>query len=244
MVPAYDAEVEGRQRLQKLLARAGVASRRRAEDLIRAGRVTLNGRVAVLGDAAGPEDDVRLDGRRLSEPATSVTYALNKPRGYVTSVSDERGRPTVMDLVPNVPGLHPVGRLDLDSEGLLLLTTDGDLTLRLTHPRYEHEKEYRVWTDPELVGDAALAALTAGVVLDDGPAAAASARRARGGAVIVLREGRKRQVRRMLAAVGHEVVRLERTRVAGLELGDLAPGAFRALSAEEAALLAGPEPLV
>jgi len=236
--------VEGGQRLQKVLARAGVASRRKAEELIRAGRVTVNGRVAALGDVADPGDDVRLDGRPLPRPERSVTYLLHKPRGLVTTASDELGRPTVMDLVPAVPGLHPVGRLDLDSEGLLLLTTDGDLTLRLTHPRYRHEKEYRVWTDPPDVSDEALARLTSGVTLEDGPARAERAERAPGGAVVVLREGRKRQVRRMLAAVGHEVVRLKRTRVAGLELGDLPVGRFRELTAAETAALASGDPLV
>lgn len=234
----------GPQRLQKVLARAGVASRRKAEELIAAGRVTVNGRVAVLGDVAAEVDDVRLDGRPLAAPARHVTYALHKPRGYVTTASDERGRPTVLELVPAAPGLHPVGRLDLDSEGLLLLTTEGDLTLRLTHPRYEHEKEYRVWTDPPRVPQAALARLRAGVLLDDGPAVAVRAERADGGAVIVLREGRKRQVRRMMAAVGHEVVRLVRTRVAGLELGGLAPGAYRELTEEEVADLAAGGPLL
>lgn len=234
----------GPQRLQKLIARAGLASRRKAEELILAGRVTVNGRVAALGDVATEEDDVRVDGRPLRTPARHVTYLLNKPRGYVTTASDERGRPTVMDLVPDVPGLHPVGRLDLDSEGLLLLTTDGDLTLRLTHPRYAHEKEYRVWTDPPHVPDHALARLCRGVALSDGPAVAVRAERAEGGAVVVLREGRKRQVRRMFAAVGHEVVRLVRTRVASLELGDLPPGGFRELTAEEAAALAAAGPLV
>ena len=236
--------MEGGQRLQKVLARAGVASRRKAEELIRAGRVTVNGRVAALGDVADPGDDVRLDGRPLPRPERSVTYLLHKPRGLVTTASDELGRPTVMDLVPAVPGLHPVGRLDLDSEGLLLLTTDGDLTLRLTHPRYRHEKEYRVWTDPPDVSDEALARLTSGVTLEDGQARAERAERAPGGAVVVLREGRKRQVRRMLAAVGHEVVRLKRTRVAGLELGDLPVGRFRELTAAETAALASGDPLV
>ena len=236
--------MEGGQRLQKVLARAGVASRRKAEELIEAGRVTVNGRVAALGDVANPGDDVRLDGRPLPRPERSVTYLLHKPRGLVTTASDELGRPTVMDLVPAVPGLHPVGRLDLDSEGLLLLTTDGDLTLRLTHPRYRHEKEYRVWTDPPDVSDEALARLTSGVTLEDGPARAERAERAPGGAVVVLREGRKRQVRRMLAAVGHEVVRLKRTRVAGLELGDLPVGRFRELTAAETAALASGDPLV
>lgn len=231
-------------RLQKLMARAGIASRRKAEELIAAGRVTLNGRIAMLGDRARPGDDVRLDGRPLAEPTAHVTYLLNKPAGYVTTASDERGRPTVMDLVPAAPGLHPVGRLDLESEGLLLLTTDGDLTLALTHPRYGHDKEYRVWTAPEYVGDEALTRLEEGVHLDDGPAAATSVRRAPGGAVLVLRQGRKRQVRRMLAAVGFRVVRLVRTRIGSLELGDLPPGEHRQLGEEDLGRLRFVEPLL
>lgn len=234
----------GEQRLQRLLARAGVASRRKAEELIAAGRVTVNGRVASLGDVAREGDDVRVDGRPVTESGRGVTYLLHKPRGYVTTARDERGRHTVMELVPVVPGLHPVGRLDLDSEGLLLLTTDGELTLRLTHPRYQHEKEYRVWTEPPYVSQAALARLRAGVTLDDGPAVAVSAERADGGAVVVLREGRKRQLRRMMAAVGHEVVRLVRTRVASLELGGLGPGEYRELTPEEVAALTARRPLV
>ncbi|HEX7039127.1 MAG TPA: pseudouridine synthase [Trueperaceae bacterium] len=234
----------GPQRLQRLMARAGVASRRKAEELIAAGRVTVNGRVASLGDVATEGDDVRVDGRPLPPPARAVTYLLNKPRGYVTTASDEHGRPTVMELVPAVPGLHPVGRLDLDSEGLLLLTTVGELTLRLTHPRFRHEKEYRVWTDPPHVSEDALARLRAGVALEDGPAVAVRAERAPAGAVVVLREGRKRQVRRMFASVGHEVVRLVRTRVAHLELGDVPPGGYRELTPEEAAALVAGEPLV
>lgn len=236
--------MDGRQRLQKLIARAGVASRRKAEELIEAGRVTINGRVARLGDRAGPSDDVRLDGRPLAEPGSHVTYLLNKPAGYVTTASDERGRPTVMQLVPAHAGLHPVGRLDMDSEGLLLLTTDGDLTMTLTHPRFEHEKEYRVYTRPELVPDEDLRSLEEGVVLEDGPAKAISAGRVPGGALIVLGEGRKRQVRRMLASVGYEVDRLVRTRVGALELGSVQTGEFRRLEDDDLERLRTPRPLV
>lgn len=236
--------MDERPRLQKLISRAGIASRRKAEELIAAGRVTIDGRVARLGDRAGPDEDVRIDGRPLAVREPHVTYLLNKPAGYVTTASDERGRPTVMQLVPARPGLHPVGRLDMDSEGLLVLTTDGDLTLTLTHPRFEHEKEYRVHTLPGLVADHDLASLERGVVLEDGPAAAVSARRAPGGAVVVLREGRKRQVRRMLASVGYEVERLVRTRVGALELGPLAPGEFRRLEDEDLDRLRTPSPLV
>lgn len=223
------AEDERGERLQKLLSRAGVASRRKAEELIAAGRVTVNGRPASLGDRAAPADDVRVDGEPLLTGGGAVTYLLNKPSGYVTTASDERGRPTVFELVPRAPGLHPVGRLDLESEGLLLLTTDGELTLRLTHPRYGHEKEYRVWCRQGRLEPAACARLRAGVILDDGLARALAAQPAAGGAVIVLGDGRKRQVRRMLAAVGYDVERLQRIRIAGLELGEVGLGEWRTL---------------
>lgn len=225
------ARPPGGERLQKLLARAGVASRRKAEELIEAGRVVVGGRVARLGDRAMPGEEVLVDGAPLATAPEQVTFLLNKPAGTVTTANDERGRPTVLDLVPRVAGLHPVGRLDLDSEGLLLLTTDGELTLQLTHPRYGHEKEYRVWCQQGTLSAAALATLERGVQLEDGPARALTARPATGGAVVVLGDGRKRQVRRMLAAVGYDVTRLLRTRLAGLELGDLPPGGYRRLTA-------------
>ncbi len=221
------------ERLQRILSRAGVASRRKAEELIKARRVTVNGRTAELGQRAGPDDDVRVDGKQLNLSTESVTYLLHKPAGYVTTASDEKGRHTVLDLVPPTPGLHPVGRLDRDSEGLLLLTTDGDLTLRLTHPRYALEKEYRVWCKEGRVDGGALKRLLDGVELDDGPARVLSARPAPGGAVVVLAEGRKREVRRLFKAVDRTVERLVRIRVGDLKLGDLAVGAFRELSAKE-----------
>lgn len=223
-----DAEQRG-ERLQKVLARAGVASRRGAEDLISSGRVRVNGRPAKLGDRAAGSDEVTLDGRPLAAAGRLVTYLLNKPSGYVSTANDEFGRPTVLDLVPTAPGLHPVGRLDRDSEGLLLLTTDGELTLRLTHPRYGHEKEYRVWCQNGDLPASAVDRLRGGVMLEDGPAEPKSIVSAPGGAIMVLDEGRKRQVRRMFAAVGHEVNRLQRTRVAGLELGGVAVGEWRSL---------------
>lgn len=221
------------ERLQRLISRAGIASRRKAEELITAGRVTVNGKPAVLGQRARPQDDVRVDGKALRPPRQSITYLLNKPRGIVTTASDEFGRPTVLTLVPATPGIHPVGRLDRDSEGLLLLTTDGDLTLLLTHPRYQHQKEYRVWCKQGTVAGDALARLQQGVTLDDGPARAVSARPAPGGAVVILTEGRKRQVRRMLTAVGYDVQRLLRTRLGTLELGALQPGEWREVNAGE-----------
>lgn len=222
------------EKLQKVLARAGVASRRKAEALIEAGRVSVDGRTAALGSRVGPDADIRLDGRPLEPTGDEAVYLmLNKPPGVLTTARDDFGRPTVMGLVPASPGLHPVGRLDLDSEGLLILTSDGELTLRLTHPRYRHDKEYRVWCAEGTVGGEALARLVAGVDLDDGPAAALSARAARHGAILVLGEGRKRQVKRMLDAVGYRVTRLKRTRISGLELGDLALGSYRELRPDD-----------
>ena len=221
------------ERLQKLLARAGVASRRKAEDLISAGRVSVDGVTAKLGDRAALSAEVRVDGRLLEIAEQHIGFLLNKPPGYVTTAADERGRPTVLELVPQVPGLHPVGRLDLESEGLLLLTTDGELTLRLTHPRYGQRKVYRVWFSEGELSENAREQLLGGVALEDGPARALAVEPAPGGATVTLAEGRKRQVRRMLAAVGYDVERLQRTRLAGLELGALAPGAWRRLQPED-----------
>ncbi len=221
------------ERIQKLLAAAGVASRRKAEKLIAAGRVTVNGKVARLGESARPDDELLVDGKPVTPPSGHVTYLLNKPPGLLSSVSDDRGRKTVMGLVPPAKELHPVGRLDLDSEGLLLLTNDGDLTLHLTHPRYEKEKEYRVWTTEGALTENALRKLRDGVELEDGVARVTSAARAPGGARLVIKEGRKRQVRRMLKAVGFDVERLQRLRVGSLRLGDLQPGQWRKLSGAE-----------
>lgn len=220
-------------RLQKFLARLGVASRRGVEELIRQGRVTVNGRPAQLGMRVKGGEEILVDGQAVGEMKAAATYMLNKPPGVLTTARDERGRKTVMDLVPAVPGLHPVGRLDLDSEGLLLLTTDGELTLRLTHPRYRHRKTYRVWCNQGTVHPEALRRFERGIELEDGISRALEARPEPGGCLLVLGEGRKRQVRRMLAAEGFEVTRLLRTRIGRLELGDLPPGSFRQLSHEE-----------
>ena len=219
------------ERLQKFLSRAGVASRRKAEALIAAGAVTVNGVRAELGRSVTPGDDVRVNGVRAAVQE-HVTFMLFKPAGVLSSVSDDRGRETVIDLLPPVPGLHPVGRLDLESEGLLLVTNDGDLTLRLTHPRYGHEKAYRVWCDAPL-SRTDLQRLKNGLELDDGPAKAASVRAAPGGCELTLREGRNRQVRRMMGALGRSVTRLLRTRVAHLSLAGLEPGAYRRLTDAE-----------
>ena len=221
------------ERVQKVLARAGVASRRAAEDLVRAGRVEIAGDRAVLGQRVPEGAEVRVDGRPISVAPEHRTFALNKPRGVVTTAHDERGRGSVLDLLPDVPGLHTIGRLDRDSEGLLLATTDGELTLRLTHPRYGHTKTYRVWCERGTPPPEALAALRRGVELEDGPARALAARPAEDGAVIVLNEGRSHQVRRMCEAIGHRVVRLVRTHVGGLPLADLEPGAYRELTSRD-----------
>lgn len=225
------------ERLQKVLSQAGIASRRKAETLILEGRVQVNGQTAQLGMKVAQDDTVTVDGQLVSWQIPKVTYLLHKPAGYVTTVSDEHGRPTVMDLVPEVAGLHPVGRLDLDSEGLLLLTNDGELTQQLTHPRYEHPKEYRVWCLEDTLTPDALTRLRQGVVLEDGPAQAVSARAAAGGCVLVIHDGRNHQVKRMLKAVGYTVTRLLRTRVSELALGDLPAGAYRELTQNDYARL-------
>jgi 23S rRNA pseudouridine2605 synthase len=224
------------ERLQKLLARAGIASRRAAEKLLLEGRVTVGGKTATLGQSAQASDEILVDGVRLEFAQEQTSFALYKPRGVVTSAADEYGRQNVLELVPDIPGLHPVGRLDRASEGLLILTTDGDLTLRLTHPRFGHEKEYRVWTDPE-PSNTQLEALWNGVDLEDGFAKPHALEAAREGCRVVLLEGRKHQVRRMVAAVGLSVTRLMRTRIGDLKIGDLRPGEWRELEPEDLKLL-------
>ena len=234
------------ERLQKILSRAGVASRRAAEELISAGRVTVNGRVASLGDRADPAADaVAVDGVRLGVAPGLVYYLLNKPRGVVTTASDPQGRPTVVDLVPAEPRVFPVGRLDADTEGLLLLTNDGDLTQRLTHPSHGVEKEYLAEVEGR-PAPGALRRLRQGVELDDGLTAPARVSLAAPGALrIVIHEGRNRQVRRMCDAVGHPVVRLVRVRIGPLRDTRLRPGKWRPLDQKEVRALeaaVGPEP--
>jgi 23S rRNA pseudouridine2605 synthase len=226
------ASSEG-ERLQKLLARLGVASRRGVEALIREGRVSVNDRPAELGMRVLPDDRIAVDGKLVTGEAKPVTLMLNKPPGVVTTASDERGRRTVMDLLPRIPGLHPIGRLDMQSEGLLLLTTDGELTLRLSHPRYGHRKSYRVWCRQGALPATVLERLRQGIELEDGQARAEEAEPRQGGCLLVLSEGRKRQVRRMLGAVGFDVSRLQRVAIGTLELGRLAPGEWRELSPSE-----------
>jgi 23S rRNA pseudouridine2605 synthase len=223
-------------RLNAYLARAGIASRRRAEDLIRAGRVRVNGETAGLATFVEPPDRVEVDGETVErEPLAYVL--LNKPTGVVTTARDPQGRPTVLGLVGLERRVVPVGRLDADTTGALLLTNDGALAHRLMHPRYEVDKVY-VADVEGCPGDEALRRLAEGIDLDDGRTAPARVRRLGPSRVeLVLHEGRKHQVKRMLEAVGHPVRRLHRARYAGLGLESLRPGEWRELSAEEIELL-------
>ena len=237
-------------RLQKILSTAGVASRRASEQLITEGRVSVNGAVVrELGSKADPaRDDIRVDGRRIRADIRHRYVALYKPRGYVTTRKDPEGRPTVIDLLGRDVGyIYPVGRLDYDSEGLLLLTTDGELAERLTHPRHEVERVYEaiVAGAPD---ERALDKLRRGVFIDGRRTAPAEVRR--GTTVkssglttkltISLREGRNRQVRNMCQAVGHPVRALIRVRMGSISLGHLRPGEWRELSAAEVKGLKGP----
>ena len=226
------------ERIQKLLSAAGVCSRRTAEGYITAGRVTVNGVPAQLGQRADPDrDDIRVDGQPLSARPETVCLMLNKPRGYVSTLSDEKGRPTVADLVAECGvRVYPVGRLDLDSEGLLLLTDDGALTHALLHPSHEVEKEYRVWVEGDV--DAALPVLRGPMELDGYALRPARVTPAGEGVLsVVIHEGRNRQVRRMCAAAGLRVRRLQRVREGELCLGALPVGAWRRLTGEELCLL-------
>lgn len=222
-------------RLAKFLASAGLASRRAAEQIVRSGRVSVDGQ-PVLDPArdVGPDDAVTVDGRAVGPEAKRVVYALNKPAGVVSTASDPQRRPTVVSLVESELRLYPVGRLDIDVTGLILLTNDGQLAHRLTHPSFEVPKTYRARLARPPISGAALAALRAGVELDDGATAPARVRRLAPDTVqITIHEGRKRQVKRMLEHVGHPVRMLERVRFGPLALGDLRPGAYRELTAAE-----------
>jgi 23S rRNA pseudouridine2605 synthase len=223
-------------RLNAFLARAGVASRRRSDELIREGRVRVNGLLGELNTVVGSRDVVEVDGERVS--AQPLVYVLlHKPASVVTTASDPHGRPTVVELVEHDVRVVPVGRLDADTTGALLLTNDGPLAHRLAHPRYGVPKVYEAEVEG-LPGDAALAALRDGVELEDGRTAPAAVRVLAPGRVeLTLHEGRKRQVKRMLEAVGHPVRRLHRPRYAGLGGDDLEPGTWRELSREEVASL-------
>ena len=222
------------ERLQKVLARVGIGSRRVCEDLIAEGRVLVDGEMAVLGRRVDPETAlIEVDGAPVGVRPDLVHYVLNKPAGVVTTADDPQGRPTVVGLVPDEPRVFPVGRLDVDTEGLLLLTNDGERAHRLTHPSYGVEKEYVAEVEG-LPTRAVLRRLREGVELDDGPTAPARATLVDPSVVrLTIHEGRNRQVRRMCEAVGHSVVRLVRTRIGPLADRSLAPGAWRELTGDE-----------
>ncbi len=227
-------------RLQKVLAQVGLGSRRVCEELIADGRITVNGEVAVLGRRVDPDTDrLAVDGVPLSVRPGLVYYLLNKPAGVVSTASDPEGRPTVVGLVPSEPRVHSVGRLDAETEGLLVLTNDGDLTFHLTHPRFGVEKEYLVAVTGRL-RPAEVRRLREGVALEDGVTAPARVALVEPSLVrITIHEGRNRQVRRMCAAVGHPVERLVRIRIGPLADRSLAPGAWRPLTFSEVRALAG-----
>jgi pseudouridine synthase len=227
------------ERLQRILARAGLGSRRGVEELIADGRVRLNGRIAELGNRAdAARDQITVDGVPVAADPGLRYYALNKPAGVTSTLRDRHAAATLMELMPKgAPRLVPVGRLDRESEGLLLLTNDGELANRLQHPRYGIEKEYLVEVGGELTPRTATQ-LVRGIDLDDGPARALSARvvdrsNRRSSLRMVMGEGRKREIRRMLRAVGFEVARLVRVRVGPVHLGRLGPGKTRPLDPEE-----------
>ena len=226
------------ERLQKILSGAGVCSRRKAEEYLTAGRIKVNGITASLGDKADPERDVvEVDGTAVTSPAAHTYIMLHKPRGVVTTMSDEKGRPTVAELVRDCPArVWPVGRLDMDSEGLLLLTDDGELTHRLTHPSHRVEKEYVV----KVRGDAAqaLSLLRAPMVIDGEDMETDRVElTGKNTLTMVIHQGKNRQIRRMCAAAGLEVLRLKRVREGGLRLHDLQAGCWELLTNEEVFLL-------
>lgn len=228
----------GSVRLAKFLASAGVASRRAAEEVVRAGRVDVDGAVVLdpAFDVAEGSAEVSVDGRPVQVAGDHVVYMVNKPAGVVSTARDPQGRPTVVSLLPDAEGrrLYPVGRLDIDAFGLILLTDDGPLAHRLTHPSFEVDKTYRVQVARAPVREAALRALRRGVQLDDGLTGPARVVRLAPGLLeLTIHEGRKRQIKRMCEAVGHPVLRLERVRFGPLGLGSLPLGAHRRLSAAE-----------
>ena len=231
---AQHQQLPGGERLQKVLASTGWGSRRVCEELIAEGRVTVNGEVAALGRRVDAEHDlIEVDGAPVGVRPGLVYYLLNKPAGVVTTAKDTHGRKTVVDLVPSEPRVFPVGRLDADTEGLLLLTNDGDITHRITHPSHGVEKEYLVHVKGRLTAGQ-LRQLRDGVELDDGITSPAQASQPAPGIIrLTIHEGRNRQVRRMCDAIGHPVLRLVRTRVGPITDRSLRPGDWRELSTAE-----------
>lgn len=227
-----------RIRIQKAIANAGLMSRRAAEEAISADRIRINGKPVILGDRVDPERDLlTLDGVPVPVSADLETHLLNKPVGVISTVSDPQGRPTVVDLIASSRRLYPVGRLDADTEGLILVSNDGELTNRVTHPGYGVTKKYLAEVEGE-VSRSGVHRLTVGVELDDGPARAENAHlvdteKGRSLVELVMVEGRNREVRRMLAAIGHPVTRLVRTAIGGLTDPDLEPGESRRLTAAD-----------
>lgn len=227
------------QRLQKIIAEMGLASRRHAEELILEGRVTVNGKAAVIGMKADPfRDHIKVDGRLLVNPEKKVYYIFHKPRGVVTSLSDPEGRPTVADFLKGIrQRVYPVGRLDYDSEGMLLLTNDGDFAHAILHPSKKIPKTYLVKVKGVLEEED-IEKLRTGIRLDRTVTAPAKVKRLRktennSWVEMTIYEGKKRQIRRMLERVGHPVLRLMRIRISGLEMGDIKPGMFRRILPEE-----------
>lgn len=227
------------QRLQKIIAEMGVASRRKAEELITEGRVTVNGRLATIGMKADPgKDHIKVDGKLLMQPEKKVYFIFNKPRGVLTSMSDPAGRPTVNDFLRGIKQrVFPVGRLDYDSEGMLLLTNDGEFAHAILHPSKKIPKTYIVKVKGVLE-DQDLDKLRNGIRLDrtmTSPARVKRLRKTENNSWIemTIYEGKKRQIRRMLERVGHPVIRLIRMKINGLEMGELEPGAYRRISSEE-----------
>lgn len=224
---------ESQERLQKILARSGVASRRESEDLIDSGRVTINGKVATLGDKARELDQIELDGIPVLRNPDLVHYLLHKPRTVLSTASDPEGRETVVDLVPSEARVFPVGRLDADSEGLIILTNDGDLTQRLTHPSFGVPKEYLAHVEG-VPSRAAIRRLREGIELEDGMTSPAEVSMPQDGLLrIVIHEGRNRQVRRMCDAVGHPVLRLVRVRIGPITDPALSAGDWRTMTRDE-----------
>jgi 23S rRNA pseudouridine2605 synthase len=233
------------QRIQKILAQMGIASRRKAEELIFEGRVTVNGKIAVIGMKADPaKDHIKVDGKLLVKSEPKIYLMFNKPTGVVTSLSDPEGRPTIKDFLKGIKyRVFPVGRLDYDSEGLLLITNDGDFTHSILHPSKKIPKKYVIKVKG-VIDEDAMERLRRGVKLDDGLTAPAKVKRVRlsessSWVEITIYEGRKRQVRRMLEKVGYPVIKLRRIAIGSLKLGDLKPGEMRRLTQEEVKELKG-----